>query len=41
MYPDTYTIHLGEDYPIVLDKLDIGDGFCIYSFDMCGEAGIA
>ena len=38
MYPDTYTIHLNEDYPIELDKLDIGDGFCIYSFDMCGEA---
>ena len=36
-HPDTYTIHLSKDYPIVLDKLDIGDGFCIYSFDMCGE----
>ena len=37
-HPDTYTIHLAEDFPVVLDKLDIGDGFCIYSFDMCGES---
>ena len=36
-YPDTYTIHLSKDYPVELDKLDIGDGFCIYSFDLCGE----
>ena len=36
-YPETHTIHLNPDYPIVLDKLDIGDGFCIYSFDLCGE----
>jgi len=34
---DTYTIHLAPDYPVELDKLDIGDGFCIYSFDMTGE----
>lgn len=33
----TYTVHLAEDYPIELDMLDIGDGFCIYSFDMTGE----
>lgn len=37
-HPDTYTIHLSADYPVVLDKLDIGGGFCIYSFDMCGES---
>ena len=36
-HPDTYTIHLAADYPVVLNKLDIGDGFCIYSFDLCGE----
>ena len=36
-YPDTHTVYLSEDYPITLNKLDIGDGFCIYSFDMCGE----
>ena len=33
----TYTIHLSEDYAVELDMLDIGDGFCIYSFDMTGE----
>ena len=33
----TYTIHLSEDYAIELDMLDIGEGFCIYSFDMTGE----
>ena len=38
MHPDTYTIHLREDFPVVLSKLDIGGGFCIYSFDMCGES---
>ena len=37
-HPDTYTIHLSKDYPVVLNKLDIGDGFCIYSFDLCGES---
>ena len=33
----TYTIHLTDDYSIELDMLDIGEGFCIYSFDMTGE----
>lgn len=33
----TYTIHLSPDYPVDLPLLDIGDGFCIYSFDMTGE----
>lgn len=32
-----YTIHLSQDYTIELPMLDIGDGFCIYSFDMTGE----
>lgn len=33
----TYTVHLSEDYAVELPMLDIGDGFCIYSFDMTGE----
>lgn len=33
----TYTIHLSKDYSVALPMLDIGDGFCIYSFDMTGE----
>lgn len=33
----TYAIHLDEDYTVNLPLLDIGDGFCIYSFDMTGE----
>ena len=33
----TYTIHLSPDYAVELPMLDIGDGFCIYSFDMTGE----
>ena len=33
----TYTIHLAEDYAVELPMLDIGGGFCIYSFDMTGE----
>ena len=33
----TYTVHLSEDYTVELPMLDIGDGFCIYSFDMTGE----
>ena len=36
-YADTYTVYLSENYPVELPKLDIGDGFCIYSFDMTGE----
>ncbi len=32
-----YTVHLSEDYTVDLPMLDIGDGFCIYSFDMTGE----
>lgn len=36
-FADTYTIHLAPDYPVELQKLDIGDGFNIYSFDMTGE----
>ncbi len=34
---NTKTIHLSEDYTVELPLLDIGDGFCIYSFDMTGE----
>lgn len=33
----TYTVYLAPDYPVELPMLDIGDGFCIYSFDMTGE----
>ena len=33
----TYTIHLSPDYAVELPLLDIGGGFCIYSFDMTGE----
>ena len=33
----TYTVHLSPDYTVELPMLDIGDGFCIYSFDMTGE----
>ncbi len=33
----TYTVYLAEDYAVELPMLDIGDGFCIYSFDMTGE----
>ena len=36
-FADTYTVHLSENYPVELPKLDIGDGVCIYSFDMTGE----
>ena len=36
-YADTYTVYLSENYPVELQMLDIGDGFCIYSFDMTGE----
>ena len=35
---NTYTIYLTEDYAVKLPCLDIGDGFCIYSFDMTGES---
>ncbi len=34
---DTYTIHLSDNYSVELPLLDIGEGFCIYSFDMTGE----
>ena len=34
----TYTVHLSPDFAVELPLLDIGDGFCIYSFDMTGEA---
>jgi len=37
-WPDTYTVHLSPDCAVDLPLLDIGDGFCIYSFDMTGEA---
>jgi len=33
----TFTVHLAPDYPVELPMLDIGDGICIYSFDMTGE----
>ncbi len=34
---DTYTVHLGPDFPVTIPLLDIGDGFHIYSFDMTGQ----
>lgn len=37
-WANTYRIHLASDYPVDLPLLDLGDGFCIYSFDMTGEA---
>ena len=37
-WPQTHTIHLAPDYAVELPRLDIGDGFRIYSFDMTGEA---
>ena len=37
-WADTYTVHLSPDFAVQLPLLDIGDGFCIYSFDMTGEA---
>ncbi len=37
-WSDTYTVHLSPDYSVELPLLDIGDGFCIYSFDMTGES---
>ena len=37
-WPQTHTIHLAPGYAVELPLLDIGDGFCIYSFDMTGEA---
>ena len=37
-WADTYTVHLSPDFSVNLPLLDIGDGFCIYSFDMTGEA---
>lgn len=37
MNKGSYTIHLTPDYSVELPMLDIGDGFCIYSFDMTGE----
>ena len=36
-FENSYTVHLSEDYTVELPMLDIGDGFCIYSFDMTGE----
>ncbi len=37
-WADSYTVHLSPDFSVRLPLLDIGDGFCIYSFDMTGEA---
>lgn len=37
MNEKTYAVHLAEDYTVELPLLDIGEGFCIYSFDMTGE----
>ena len=37
-WSDTYTVRLSPDFTVDLPLLDIGDGFCIYSFDMTGEA---
>ena len=37
-FPETWRVHLGPDYPVDLQRMDIGGGFYIYSFDMTGEA---
>lgn len=37
-WPDTYRVCLSPECAIDLPLLDLGDGFCIYSFDMTGEA---
>lgn len=37
-WPESYTVHLSPDFSVELPLLDIGGGFCIYSFDMTGEA---
>ena len=37
-WPETHKVYLAPDFSIDLPLLDIGDGFCIYSFDMTGEA---
>ncbi len=34
----TYRVHLSPDFSVELPLLDIGGGFCIYSFDMTGES---
>ena len=43
-HPDTHTIHLSPDYPVVLDKLDIGliyDIFTEKANDDCEYATLA
>lgn len=37
-WPETHKVYLAPDFSIDLPLLDIGDGFCIYSFDMTGES---
>jgi adenine phosphoribosyltransferase len=37
-FPEIWRVHLGPDYPVDLQRMDIGGGFFIYSFDMTGEA---
>lgn len=37
-WPETHRIFLAPDFSVDLPLLDIGDGFCIYSFDMTGES---
>ncbi len=37
-FPETWRVQLGPDYPVDLQRMDIGGGFYIYSFDMTGEA---
>ena len=34
----TYRVNLAPDFQVELPLLDIGGGFCIYSFDMTGES---
>ncbi len=38
IWPDSWTVYLGEDYPVKLPRMELGDGFYIYSFDMTGES---
>ncbi|MBP7401903.1 MAG: adenine phosphoribosyltransferase [Clostridia bacterium] len=37
-FPPVWKVRLGPDCEIDLPLMDIGGGFCIYSFDMTGEA---
>lgn len=37
-WPEVWKVQLDPGFEISLPLMDIGDGFCIYSFDMTGEA---